>query len=179
MSIFSLEPLAFPASGQQDLGRVIFDPKKHNIESFELIIKIQPVSSNTSSPLQPSRCKVFQSLRGNKFELLGPYLFCCRVTIYPSFANKIKWVHSSKMILPKNVCWTVVLPNEVVNGIFPAPKSETICMKTFNPEYIEVEIQRKKCLQGTWPLEDPSGWSSLEGPGRCSSPQAELGLLPR
>ena len=141
MSIFSLEPLPLPASGQQDLGRVIFDPKKHNIESFELIIKIQPVSSNTSSPLQPSRCKVFQSLRGNKFEVLCPHLFCCRVTIYPSFANKIKWVHLSKMILPKYVCWTVVLPNEVVNGIFPAPKSETICMKTFNPEYIEVEIQ--------------------------------------
>ena len=130
VSIFSLEPLALPASGQKDLGRVIFDPKKQNIELFELIIKIQPVSSNTSSPLQPSRCKVFQSLRGTEFEVLCQHLCCCRVTIYPSFANKIKWVHSSKMILPKNVCWTVVLPNEVVNGIFPAPKSEKNCIKT-------------------------------------------------
>jgi hypothetical protein len=48
------------------------------------------------------------------------------------------------MILPKNVCWTVVLPNEVVNGIFPAPKSETFCINTFSPDYIEVEIQWKK-----------------------------------
>ena len=120
---------------------MIFDQKKHNIELFELIkIKIQPVDSNTSSPLQPSRCKVFQSLR-EKNELLCLYLFCCRVTIFLSFANKVKWVHSSKMILPKNVCWTVVLPNEVVNGIFPAPKSETFCIKSFNPEYIEVEIK--------------------------------------
>ena len=96
MSIFSLEPLALPASGQQDLGRVIFGPKKYNIKSFELIkIKIQTVGSNTSSPLQPSRCNVFQSLRGNKFEVLCPYLFCCRVRIYLSFANKIKWVHST------------------------------------------------------------------------------------
>ena len=145
MSIFSLEPLALPASGQQDLGRVIFGPKKYNIKSFELIkVKIQTVGSNTSSPLQPSKCKVFQSLRGNVLEVLCPYLFCFSVTINPSFTNKFKWVHSSKMILPKNVCWTVVLPNEVVNGIFPAPKSETFCINTFSPDYIEVEIQWKK-----------------------------------
>ena len=139
MSIFSLEPLALPASWQQDL-----DQKKHNIELFEPIVKIQPVGNNTSSPLQPSKCKVFQSLRGNVLEVLCAYLFCFSVTINPSFTNKFKWVHSSKMILPKNVCWTVVLPNEVVNGIFPAPKSETFCINTFSPDYIEVEIQWKK-----------------------------------
>ena len=141
MSIFSLEPLALPASWQQDL-----DQKKHNIELFEPIIKIQPVGNNTSSPLQPSKCKVFQSLRGNVLEVLCAYLFCnisLTTSVNPNkvlqllldkvyfriviFKWKTKFLRGMTLFHIKHRCNMKILSRNLVNSI----------QKSF-PEYLRV-----------------------------------------
>ena len=115
-------------------------------------------SSNTSSPLQPSKCRVFQSLQSTKyikFDGTIKYFFLAK-------KRKRKDGFNRDGVEPENVGGTVVLPYQMVNCIFPTCKPGHTKCQVFESRFAKADLAplgsfKMESVWTPWAIVQPSG----------------------